>query len=76
MFMVVEKRVSGKHTFSHFIVLIVSLTSQRQVDVDRVVTSEILGGVMVSKLVHNAIDVGSIPVLGALFSIFITPTTI
>ena len=43
--------------------------------VGRVVTSESLGGVMVSTLTRNARDVGSIPTLGTIFLIFITPTT-
>ena len=38
-------------------------------------TSGRLGGVMFSPLTWNARDVGSIPALGAIFSIFITPTT-
>ena len=45
---------------------------QREVGVDRVMTSGSLGGVMV----WNTRDVGSIPALGAIFPIFITPTTL
>ena len=35
----------------------------------------VIGGVMVTILVWNACDVGSIPTLRKIFSIFITPTT-
>ena len=42
----------------------------RQVGVDRVVASGSLGDVMVSALPRNANNVGSIPVLGAIFPIF------
>ena len=38
-----------------------------------VMTSESLGGVMVSALAWNAIYVGSIPALGAMFAVFIMP---
>ena len=38
-----------------------------------VMTTGSLGGVMVSTLVQNAIDVGSIPTLGAVFPIFVSP---
>ena len=48
----------------------------RQVDVDSVVTSGSLGGVMVSTLAWNASDVDPIPALGAIFPIFITPVTL
>ena len=48
----------------------------RQVDVGTVVTSGSLGGIMVSTLAQNASDVGSIPLLGTIFPIFITPTTL
>ena len=41
-----------------------------------IVTSGTLGGVLVSTLAWSAIYVGSIPALGAMFPIFITPTTI
>ena len=44
----------------------------RQVDVGSVATSGSSGGAMVSTLVQNARDVGSIPALGTIFSIFIT----
>ena len=47
----------------------------RQVGVGRVVTPGSLGGVMVGMLAQNVRDVGSIPVLGMIFPIFITPTT-
>ena len=39
-------------------------------------TSRHIGGVMVSTLAQNARDVGSIPGLCAIFTIFITPTTL
>ena len=48
----------------------------RQVGVGTVVTSGSLGGVMVNIPAWNARDVGSIPSLGTIFPIFITPTTI
>ena len=48
----------------------------RKGSMGRVVTSGSLGGLMVSTLALNARDVGSIPARGALFLIFITPTTI
>ena len=41
----------------------------------RVVTAGTLGGVMVSTLVRNARDVGSISALGTRFPMSITPTT-
>ena len=41
-----------------------------------VVTSGSLGGVIVSTLAQNARDEGLIPILGAIFPIFITPTTL
>ena len=47
----------------------------RQVSMGWVVTSGSLSGVM-STLARNAIDVGSIPTLGAIFTIFITPMTL
>ena len=40
------------------------------------ITSGILGGVMVSILTWNARDVGSIPALCTIFPVFITPTTL
>ena len=46
----------------------------RQVAMDRVVKSGSLHGVMVNTLAWNVIDVGSIPILGAIFPIFITHT--
>ena len=46
----------------------------KQVGVDSIVTSGNLGGVMVSKGAWNARDVVSIPVLGIIFAMFITPT--
>ena len=39
---------------------------------DRMVTSGSLRGVVVSTLTQNARDVGSIPVLGIIFPIFVT----
>ena len=39
-------------------------------------TSGSLGVVMVSTLARNARDVGSIPALGTIFTIFITPESI
>ena len=45
----------------------------RQVDMDKVVASRSLGGVMVSTLAWDARDLGSIPALGAMLPIFITP---
>ena len=48
----------------------------RQVGVCRQMTSENLGGVMVSTLAWNARGVGSVPTLGAIFPNFLTPTTI
>ena len=42
----------------------------------RMVTSESLGGVRFRTLAWNARDVGSIPALGAIFPIFMTPTTV
>ena len=44
-----------------------------QVGVGTVVTSGILGGVMVSTLAQNARDVGSIPILSAIFPILSHP---
>ena len=44
--------------------------------VDRVMTQGSLCDVIVSTLAWNGRDVGSIPTLGAIFSIFITPTTL
>ena len=44
-----------------------------QVGVDRAATSRRLYGVIVRILTRNARKVGSIPVLSAIFSIFITP---
>ena len=48
----------------------------RQVGVGSTVTSRSLGGKLVSTLARNVRDVGSIPVLSAIFSIFVTPTTL
>ena len=48
----------------------------KQVGMGRVVTSGSLGGVMFRTLAQNARDVGLIPTLGAIFPIFITPTTL
>ena len=45
-------------------------------DVVRVATPGSLGGVMVNTLANNARDVGSIPILGVIFSNFITPMTL
>ena len=42
----------------------------------RVLTTESLGGVMVSTLAQNARDVGSIPDLGALFPIYVRHLTL
>ena len=47
----------------------------RKVCVGRVVISGTIGGVMISILAQNARDVGSIPLLDAIFPNFITPTT-
>ena len=41
-----------------------------------VLMSGIVGGVMVSILAQHARDVGSIPALGTIFPIFITPMTL
>ena len=43
---------------------------------DKVITSGSLDGVIVSSLVRNERDIGSIPAQGAIFPIFITPTTL
>ena len=48
----------------------------RQVGVGRVVASGNLGGVMVRSLARNARDVGSIPTVGTIILIFITPMTL
>ena len=48
----------------------------RQAGVSSMVTSGSLGGVMVNTLAHNVRDVGTIPALGIIFPIFITPNTI
>ena len=48
----------------------------KQIGMGRVVTSGSLCGVMVSTLDQNDRDVGSIPTLGTIFPIFITPTTL
>ena len=45
----------------------------RQVGVDKVVISVSLGGERVSTMARNTRDVDSIPALGAIFHIFITP---
>ena len=42
----------------------------------RMVTSGSLGGVIVTTIYRNARDVSSIPALGEIFPIFITPTTV
>ena len=47
--------------------------AQRQVGMGRVMTSGSLSGVRISTLARNAKYVDSIPVLGAIFPIFITP---
>ena len=47
-----------------------------QAGVGMVLTSGSLGGVIVSTLARNARDVGSIPALGTIFPIFITPMTL
>ena len=47
----------------------------RQIAKDRVASLERLDGEIVSTLAQNARDVGSIPALGAIFPIFITPIT-
>ena len=47
----------------------------RQIGVDRVVTLGSLGGVTVSTLAQNARDVSSIPAVGAIFPIAMTPIT-
>ena len=49
---------------------------RKQGGVGRVVTSESMCGVIVSTRARNARDVGSIPALGAIFSIFITLRTV
>ena len=41
-----------------------------------VVTSRILGGMMISTLAQNAIYAGLIPALGTIFPNFITPATL
>ena len=48
----------------------------RQVSIGIVVTSGNLYGVMVRIQAQNARDVGSLPALGTIFPIFITPMTI
>ena len=48
----------------------------RLVGMDRVVTSESLGGEMIRTFVHNAADVGSTLTLGAVHTIFIIPMTL
>ena len=48
----------------------------RQVGVGTVGTSGNLWGVMVSTLAQNARDVGSIPVRGTIFQIFLTLTLV
>ena len=48
----------------------------RQVGIGSVITSDSLGGEMVSTLAWNARDVGLIPILGSIFPIFIIPTTL
>ena len=48
----------------------------RQVGMDSMVTWEGLGGEIISTLAQNARDVGSIPTLGIIFPIFITPMTL
>ena len=48
----------------------------RQVGMGRVVTSGSLCGEVIRTLVWNARDVGLIPALGAMFLIFVTPTTL
>ena len=50
--------------------------AHRKVGMDSMVTSGILGGVMVSTLSQIARDVGSISALGTLFPIFNTLTKI
>ena len=48
----------------------------RQVGVGRVVTPGSLGSIIVCTLAKDAGNVGLIPALGAIFPIFITPTTL
>ena len=48
----------------------------RQEGVGSKVTSGSLAGEMVSTLAQNARDLGLIPAVGTLFSIFITPKTL
>ena len=48
----------------------------RQVGMGSMITSGILGGIMVSTLTWNANEVGSVSALGTILPIFITPTTI
>ena len=48
----------------------------RKVGLDSVTTSGSIGDVMLSTLVSDERDVVSIPALGAMFPIFITPTTL
>ena len=49
--------------------------SHRQVGVGRMVSSGLLGGVVVITLTRNARDVGSIPDLCTIFRLVIIPTT-
>ena len=48
----------------------------RQIGMSMVITSGILGGVMVGTLALNARDMGLIPTLATTIPIFITPTTL
>ena len=60
----------------HVVVVCPDLSSKElhiQVDIGMAVTSGSLGDVMVSALVQSARDVGSIPAIGEIFPIFITP---
>ena len=48
----------------------------RQVGMGSVLTQGWLGSVIVSTLIQNAREVGTIPALGTVFPIFITPMTL
>ena len=71
-----EKSYSSRRTN---VVICIDLSGKElhtQVGTGRMVTSGTLGGVLVSTMTQNARDVGSIPALGTMLPIFITPTTI
>ena len=59
----------------HSVVIVSGKDSHWQVGIDAMVTSESLGGVMVSRLGRNLGGLGSNPVLDALSPISITLTT-